>query len=872
MVKKILTVALVLIALCCFPCGSLPGGAEAQAATEGFESGNFNSLPWTTGGDANWGVATGGYTGTYAAAAPANLAAGQSSDLTAALDIAFDGDITFWYRVSSADGDSLQFYIDDILQGEWTGDVPWNQATFPVIMGSRKFKWVYSKKLEVSAGRNRAWVDDIVFPNSSVPAYTVSASVEGIHGSISCPQTLVEYGKNSVCTITPADGYHLETIVDNKVDMWSRELSSNYTVNSVVDNHTISVTFTNEVANDETFETRNLRKFPWVTGATTLDDPPLPVDGNPSWSVTEATGYLGGYAVEAPASLEGLQRSYLKTNLYLPNAGYISFRYKVSSEPDADYLNFYIDGVKQGDGWSGDMTDWPLDPVSFWIGAGPHTLSWEYSKDNGADEGSDRAWIDDIVFPADAIFDINEDSHTETFETGDFTKFPWIRSGDGQWIVSEGRGHDSYFAAESPAITDSQSSSINTRLYIPAEGYLSFWYKVSSEESTLPDNGDFLRFYIDDVKKGEWSGEIPWTQFTTSEPVPAGNHTFRWEYSKDDSVPGGSDKVWIDDIVFPGAIYKPTYSVNASVVGDLGGTIFCNPVAVNHDTDSVCTITPDTGYVLATLIDNSVNKTSLVEAGVYTISNVRNDRTISVTFVSSSYVEDFETGDFLKLPWNYSGPWNVTSSSRHSGSYAAQVTGGTNSTLQATLTVPTECNMSFWSRVSSRPDVDFLKFYIDGIEQPNTGRSGEVPWTQMNNIDKVAAGRHVFKWVYDNASGDSGASTWIDDIVIPGAADLPVKLVNGISKVAAYKSTLQQAYDDAAIESADEIILPETFTAGSLTAGVAGKAVTIKGGYDDTLINASTNSTTIAGKMTVKDGTVRVESIKVKFTGINPVL
>ena len=75
-------------------------------------------------------------------------------------------------------------------------------------------------------------------------------------------------------------------------------------------------------------------------------------------------------------------------------------------------------------------------------------------------------------------------------------------------------------------------------------GLIWFEYKVSSEKGC-----GFLRFYVDGVKKGEWSGEASGNiAFGLSE----GTHRLRWEYSKDG--PGcagkdsacGKDSAWLD--------------------------------------------------------------------------------------------------------------------------------------------------------------------------------------------------------------------------------------------------------------------------------------------------------------------------------------
>ena len=72
-------------------------------------------------------------------------------------------------------------------------------------------------------------------------------------------------------------------------------------------------------------------------------------------------------------------------------------------------------------------------------------------------------------------------------------------------------------------------------------GTITFWHRESSEA-----NYDYLRFYIDNALQGSWSGNNNWAQ--SSYNIGAGNHTFRWTYSKDGSVNSYNDAVYIDDI------------------------------------------------------------------------------------------------------------------------------------------------------------------------------------------------------------------------------------------------------------------------------------------------------------------------------------
>ncbi len=132
----------------------------------------------------------------------------------------------------------------------------------------------------------------------------------------------------------------------------------------------------------------------------------------------------------------------------------------------------------------------------------------------------------------------------EDFENGNFLSFPWEVSGNGDWTVLGEDTFEGSFAARSGVITHSEASILELESEVLAPGMLTFMYKVSSESSY-----DFLRFAVDGVELGSWSGTVDWTE--ASYAVTTGTHVFTWSYTKDGSVDSGSDAGWIDFIVFP---------------------------------------------------------------------------------------------------------------------------------------------------------------------------------------------------------------------------------------------------------------------------------------------------------------------------------
>jgi len=138
---------------------------------EDFETGNFSSYPWILGGTLPWTVAnTGAHAGTYTAKSGA-ITHSQTSTMETTRILSTSGNLSFWYKVSSESGfDYLKFYVDGVMQNQWSGEVAWTQATYTLSAGTRVLKWEYMKDSSVDSGSNCAWVDDIIFPASTAPS------------------------------------------------------------------------------------------------------------------------------------------------------------------------------------------------------------------------------------------------------------------------------------------------------------------------------------------------------------------------------------------------------------------------------------------------------------------------------------------------------------------------------------------------------------------------------------------------------------------------------------------------------------------------------------------------------------------------------
>ncbi|NOS71479.1 MAG: hypothetical protein HOP33_16330 [Verrucomicrobia bacterium] len=114
------------------------------------------------------------------------------------------------------------------------------------------------------------------------------------------------------------------------------------------------------------------------------------------------------------------------------------------------------------------------------------------------------------------------------------------------WFPQIQETHDGDVAAQSGRISHNQQSILQTTTAL-GPGTLSFWWKVSSEESY-----DFLRFFANAADfapiTARISGETGWQHYTVF--LPMGASGLSWVYSKDATVSAGEDAGWVDEMQF----------------------------------------------------------------------------------------------------------------------------------------------------------------------------------------------------------------------------------------------------------------------------------------------------------------------------------
>lgn len=152
-------------------------------------------------------------------------------------------------------------------------------------------------------------------------------------------------------------------------------------------------------------------------------------------------------------------------------------------------------------------------------------------------------------------------------------------------------------------------------------------------------------------------------------------------------------------------------------------------------------------------------------AGVYSASS-------NVSTTAGIILEGFETGDFSSFPWTFSGnlPWVIDTTAPYAGTYVAKsggISDNQTSTMQTIRVLSTSGQLTFWYKVSSEANYDYLRFYIDGVQQNQW--AGNVPWTQASYT--LAAGTRTLAWTYykDGSVASGSDCVWVDNIIFPAS-------------------------------------------------------------------------------------------------------
>ena len=133
-------------------------------------------------------------------------------------------------------------------------------------------------------------------------------------------------------------------------------------------------------------------------------------------------------------------------------------------------------------------------------------------------------------------------------------------------------------------------------------------------------------------------------------------------------------------------------------------------------------------------------------------------------------IEDWETSDFSQYSWTFGGnaDWSISTNDSYEGENCAQsgnITDNQSSDMILSSNIINTDSISFYFKVSSEANYDFLHFYIDEQEQDKW--AGDQGWTRRAYL--VNSGEHIFKWSYTKDGNTSSGSDMagVDYIVFP---------------------------------------------------------------------------------------------------------
>ncbi len=297
----------------------------------------------------------------------------------------------------------------------------------------------------------------------------------------------------------------------------------------------------------------------WTTGGT----------GEAGWTY-EAQGPLGGditfdgIASVRTGDIGDNGETWLETTVVGP--GTVSFWWKAYSEPDADWLEFYIDSAMQaricggGDDRSSWATDWEY--CSFPVPAGTNVLKWRYSKDYSLTGGTlDCAWVDRVSYVTSPPPPLAQALNT--------SGVLWSSSGSAYangWFAQSNTTHDGQWAAQSGAVWHNQTNWLQAT--VSGLTNVSFWWQVSSESY------DFLEFYINGVLASQISGQVSWQHLYFQ--LPAATNVLTWAYRRDASSTAGSNCGWLDQVAFNTTVNRA--GTSTSLTGSGKASVFGQPV------------------------------------------------------------------------------------------------------------------------------------------------------------------------------------------------------------------------------------------------------------------------------------------------------
>lgn len=414
-----------------------------------------------------------------------------------------------------------------------------------------------------------------------------------------------------------------------------------------------------------------------------------------------------------------------------------------ASDPDGTVaeVRFFADGALLGT-----LPSIPSNIVyslDWTASAGTHTLT-ATAVDTGGASSSQSITVH-----------VSTISLEEALDTYDLV---WTTGGSAPWFGTDAVSQDGWSSGTNGAIGDSSVSWCATRLTGP--GILRYQWAVSSELDY-----DFLTFYYDGVAQaGAISGYVDWAEDAWT--IPAGVHEVKWEYSKDEAVSELADSAWLDRVEW---ITPPEITTNGPLAAPTGAAFSLTLETLNGDATSYSVAAGTLPPGLALTPNDGIVSGTPTAAGTYAVTfsatNEAGSGTRVILFNIINALSLPVAADTTGITWSSAGSaqWFGQSITSHDAVDAIQsgnITDDQASHAEISVTGP--ATLSFWWKVDSEADYDFLRFLVDGVEQ--SAVSGSSGWVQVSHI--LAAGAHTIRWTYakDGSVSSGTDAAWVDQV------------------------------------------------------------------------------------------------------------
>ena len=273
-------------------------------------------------------------------------------------------------------------------------------------------------------------------------------------------------------------------------------------------------------------------------------------------------------------------------------------------------------------------------------------------------------------------------------------------------------------------------------------------------------------------------------------------------------------------------IFAPVFSIEKMLINDVSGNnngvldigedaqIIVPVKDIGHAASSSVHVLLTTDNEYITIYDSVFDISSIsVDSTVNAVFNININNDIALgdsvklicKFTSGDYyeqkefitiiglgIEEFETGDFSRYNWHLSGNanWNI-STQAFEGNYSAKsgdIENSQSSTLYVKFNVLVNGEISFYKKVSSEENYDYLSFYIDTVKQGTW--CGDIDWSYESF--HVDTGVHTFKWEYkkDHVGSQGDDCAFIDNVFFP-----PVKATISVTPFEINNSMFVDALD-----------------------------------------------------------------------------